>query len=108
MVKIEMVNKQSENIVTILCQGSMKAIAQHLMEDKAYPGLNSRPNIDKISADCLKQVLFQDMQRFINNDLRDASESNLGEAWLRTMVYVQCNAWAFESLSLAVEKININ
>lgn len=97
----------SGNIVTVLCEGSMKAMGLHLIDNK-YQGLNNHANINAISAKCLKQVLFEDLKRFLDNDLKEASESNLGEAWLRKIVNVQCNAWALQALSLVAEKTNIN
>ena len=88
------------DLIQVLCQGSMMAAALR-MDD--FPKLNASDDKCKLVSDALKMVLKVKMPDFINTELNEATEANIGEGWLRKLVNAQCNRWAIDALKM-VEK----
>jgi len=88
------------DLIQVLCQGSMKAAALR-MED--FPKLNASEDKCKLVSDALKLVLEVKLPTFLNGELKEATEANIGEGWLRKMLNAQCNRWAIDALKM-VEK----
>jgi len=88
------------DLIQVLCQGSMTAAALR-MDD--FPKLNASDDKCKLVSDALKMVLKVKMPDFINTELNEATEANIGEGWLRKLVNAQCNRWAIDALKM-VEK----
>ena len=88
------------DLIQVLCQGSMKAAALRM---ENFPKVDARGDKHKLVSDALKTVLQVKMPDFINTELNEATEANIGEGWLRKLVNVECNRWAIDALKM-VEK----
>jgi hypothetical protein len=88
------------DIITVLTQGSQKAAAIHLNNAK-FAALNSRADKFDMVCTALKIVLNAELPDFVDNELKSAAESMLGNPWLKEMINVQCNKWALDALNQA-------
>ena len=88
------------DLIQVLCQGSMMAAALRM---ENFPKLNASDNKCKLVSDALKLVLEVKLPAFLNGELKEATEANIGEGWLRKLVNVECNRWAIDALKM-VEK----
>lgn len=93
------------DIVTVLCEGTMKAAALHLHKSEAFTELKEHPGCAALMAGAIRQILKLDLKVFLDGDLKDCLESGLGEGWLRKSINVQCNEWGLAALNLAIEGI---
>ena len=83
-------------IVRMIAQATMRAAALH-QDNLRYGKLT-----DKQITDSIKKVLSEELPDFINTDLKEAHESSVGEAWIRKLLNIQCNAWAVKALNEAI------
>ena len=83
-------------LVRVIAEAAMKAMVLHQERNEAFAGIS---NDEMVKA--LKAVLNVELPDFINNELKDAAQSSLGEEWLRKFVNVQCNLWAIKALRYA-------
>ena len=90
------------DLVQVLCEATMTAAALRL---EKFPRVNTSEKRSVLVTDALKKVLGAEMPGFINNELKEAKESNLGEWWLKEIINVQCNKWAIDALKIAEEEL---
>ena len=93
------------DIVTVLCEGTMKAAALHLHENEKFAELKADSRCNALMAGGIREILNQEMKPFIDVELKDCLESGMGEGWLRKSMNVQCNEWGLEALKVASEGI---
>ena len=90
------------DLVQVLCEATMTAAALRL---ESFPKVNASEKRSVLVTDALKKVLGDEMPGFINSELKEAEESNVGGAWLREIINVQVNKWAIDALKIAAEEL---
>jgi hypothetical protein len=90
------------DLVQVLCQGSMTAAALRM---ENFPKVDAREDKHKLVSDALTTVLQVKMPAFIKEELKEATEANIGEGWLRKMVNAQCNRWAIDALKMVEKEV---
>lgn len=88
--------EEMAHIVNVICQAAMKATAYHQQDRAEFAGVTS----EQMTAN-LKAVLREELADFIANDLKEATQSGLGEGWTRQLINAQCNLWAIKALKAA-------
>lgn len=95
----------AKDLIGILCEASMIA-AVNLLE--RFPKVNASEEKSELVTAALRKVLGDEMPGFIAGELREAKESNLGAWWLKELINVQVNRWAFDALKIVEEQLICN
>lgn len=90
------------DLIEVLCEATKTAAVLHL---ERFPKVEAREDRGRLITDALKKVLGEEMPGYINGELKAAAESNVGEAWIRRLVNVQCNKWALDALKMVEAEI---
>lgn len=83
-------------LVTLVCEGSMRAAARMLHTERFRP-LADAPEIDARLAEALRRTI-KETWTDLQTEWREALAANLGEKWTEAMVNTQCNAIALCAL----------
>ena len=88
-------------IIKIISQGAMTAAIKHMTENPIFNKINKHPdNADMICKE-LRTILRNELPGFLDGELKEATESKLGEGWIKKIINTQCNKWGIDAISQA-------
>lgn len=99
----------TNDIVTVMAQGSMKAAARMILETPRFPRLKAEAGVDmnrysELVTGALRQTLQANISGYMDA-WRDAVEAHIGDGWITTLVNTQCNEVALQALKAVEEEL---